>query len=723
MTSTYPSSSRTTPFLRNHAQKKTPDIDVPSITRSVLLDNAEHVVSHEGTSQYSRNGSGAAACGLAALNFARVVFLKEQDGLRDAPLLQAVLSRECAEEITSVCAQWSGNLHLEVDEICRVPAFEKTLKLKTTTYGQPGVHHFKSLITDLVNLDSSAVVIITRPPEILACLKLRLSTRNVFIIFDSHPRPSYPNGAGAIVSTSVEGTARRLTELLPTVDLQDGILQWQAQLLSNCSGHVFVPHSLDTSAAALWQAVLESSLAQLSMQAEISDLRSQNDFQTSEQQRLESELKEVEERCRRQERTIQELRSSASNTPSYLTGIPQRHSSSPTSRSFNPSSSKTSTSAVSRYTATSYSTSSRSSGPRDTRGSPPAPLDDNLSYARRLQGKIESEDRAHPVERTSGRYAATTSSRSDYFDRDYGLSYARRLQSEFDSEDRALSAERTTLSRYTTTSHSTSSRSAGPRDTRGGQLPDDGLSYAKRLQNEFDSEDRALSAERIKLSKDVQQVFQCGICMDDLPEDSVARPDPCRHAFCRECMRGYVSNRLEEHRFPILCPICTAGKGKGKSVTGEVSQSLALNLGLTDDQFSIWTEMEMVTFSVLLHCRKCQRSMFVARDEHEEAKIIACPLPDCSHAWCKQCQQTIDFDGPKHSCDGTSELDHLMKQQGWKYCPSCKTPIQKVSGCNHIHFCYLCGGLIVKSALGQEVKEATSNHFRSKCALFEVPGE
>ncbi|KAH9056530.1 hypothetical protein EDB87DRAFT_1566420 [Lactarius vividus] len=670
MTSTYPSSSRTTPFLRNYAQKKSPDIDVPSITRSVLLENAEHVVSHEGTGQYSRNGSGAAACGLAALNFARVVFLKEQDGLRDAPLLQAVLSRECAEEITSVCAQWSGNLHLEVDEICRVPAFEKTLKLKTTTYGQPGVHHFKSLITDLVNLDSSAVVIITRPPEILACLKLRLSTRNVFIIFDSHPRPSYPNGAGATVSTSVEGTARRLTELLPTVDLQDGILQWQAQLLSNCSGHVFVPHSLDTSTAALWQAVLESSLAQLSMQAEISDLRSQNDFQTSEQQRLESELKEVEERCRRQERTIQELRSPASNTHYHLTGIPQRHSSSPTSRSFNPSSSKTSTSTVSRYTAT----SSRSA------------------------------------------------------DND-GLSYARRLQSEFDSEDRALSAERTTLSRYATTN----SRSAGPRDTRGGHLePDDGLSYAKRLQNEFDSEDRALSAERIKLSKNVQRVFECGICMENMPEDSVARPDPCGHAFCRECMRGYVSNRLEEHRFPILCPICTAGKGKGKGVTGEVSQSLALNLGLTDEQFSIWTEMEMVTFSVLLHCRKCQRSMFVARDEHEEAKIIACPLPDCNHIWCKQCQQTIDTDGPKHSCDGTSELDHLMKQQGWKYCPSCKTPIQKVSGCNHMscmtpacntHFCYLCGGLIVKSALGQEVKEATSNHFRSQCALFEVPGE
>ncbi|KAH9016425.1 hypothetical protein EDB83DRAFT_2439307, partial [Lactarius deliciosus] len=43
---------------------------------------------------------------------------------------------------------------------------------------------------------------------------------------------------------------------------------------------------------------------------------------------------------------------------------------------------------------------------------------------------------------------------------------------------------------------------------------------------------------------------------------------------------------------------------------------------------------------------------------------------------------------------------------------ACKTPIQKVSGCNHMtcltpacntHFCYHCGDLIVKSALRQEI--------------------
>jgi hypothetical protein len=36
----------------------------------------------------------------------------------------------------------------------------------------------------------------------------------------------------------------------------------------------------------------------------------------------------------------------------------------------------------------------------------------------------------------------------------------------------------------------------------------------------------------------------------------------------------------------------------------DVSRSLALDLGLTDQQYSIWTEMEMAAFCVLLYCRK-----------------------------------------------------------------------------------------------------------------------
>jgi hypothetical protein len=64
------------------------------------------------------------------------------------------------------------------------------------------------------------------------------------------------------------------------------------------------------------------------------------------------------------------------------------------------------------------------------------------------------------------------------------------------------------------------------------------------------------------------KVFECCICMDEMPEDSIARIDSCGHTFCRDCLRGHVKARLEERKFPILCPTCTADDGKGKRKAG-----------------------------------------------------------------------------------------------------------------------------------------------------------
>jgi hypothetical protein len=166
--------------------------------------------------------------------------------------------------------------------------------------------------------------------------------------------------------------------------------------------------------------------------------------------------------------------------------------------------------------------------------------------------------------------------------------------------------------------HPQSPRATAPKHT--GSRP-----HAVRVHRAFD-EGRAPSAQRNQLVESAQALFECPICMDEIPANLIARIDSCGHAFCRECLRGHVTARLDERKFPVLCPTCTCpvtkGKGKGKiggtCVAGEmrrhggpssdfpseVSQSLAQSLGLTDKQHNIWMEMEMVPFSVLLHCRR-----------------------------------------------------------------------------------------------------------------------
>jgi len=72
-------------------------MDTKAIVHSVLVDGTEHIVSYGGTGQYGRDRMGASTCGLAALNFVKVVFSIEQGSLQDAALLQAVLACECSE--------------------------------------------------------------------------------------------------------------------------------------------------------------------------------------------------------------------------------------------------------------------------------------------------------------------------------------------------------------------------------------------------------------------------------------------------------------------------------------------------------------------------------------------------------------------------------------------------------------------------------------------------
>jgi hypothetical protein len=74
---------------------------------------------------------------------------------------------------------------------------------------------------------------------------------------------------------------------------------------------------------------------------------------------------------------------------------------------------------------------------------------------------------------------------------------------------------------------------------------------AAMLQRQIDEEDYLLATEHT-------DILSCGVCLDTLPEESIARIDPCGHSFCRECVRGLVASQIETRRFPILCPTCTA---------------------------------------------------------------------------------------------------------------------------------------------------------------------
>ncbi|KAJ7716158.1 hypothetical protein B0H16DRAFT_461711 [Mycena metata] len=105
--------------------------------------------------------------------------------------------------------------------------------------------------------------------------------------------------------------------------------------------------------------------------------------------------------------------------------------------------------------------------------------------------------------------------------------------------------------------HPPSSYNAGPPTSRlpgpGHRPPEDELAAQLRL-----------TAERAALQKDVQPIFECGVCFDKYPEDYVSRVADCSHEFCRDCMKGYVISKLKDKLYPIFCPMCVTDNARAE---------------------------------------------------------------------------------------------------------------------------------------------------------------
>jgi len=219
-------------------------------------------------------------------------------------------------------------------------------------------------------------------------------------------------------------------------------------------------------------------------------------------------------------------------------------------------------------------------------------------------------------------------------------------------------------------------------------------------------------------SSSAQETFECGICFETYPEDSVAKIDRCNHQYCQECMSTYLMSKLEERRSPIVCPVCSATDGR--TDPGVIGEEIARQVGLTQ-AYQRWNELGLANSSVIAQCPKCNVFVVVDRDEYESTGKVSCPRQGCRDYRCKKCSKLVRLN-EKHTCGGsiffrfwkrrvrddTAQLDKLIKKKKWKRCPGCQTPMEKTEGCNHMiciapecrtHFCYRCGGLMLDPGL------------------------
>ncbi|KZS89201.1 hypothetical protein SISNIDRAFT_527498, partial [Sistotremastrum niveocremeum HHB9708] len=247
----------------------------------------------------------------------------------------------------------------------------------------------------------------------------------------------------------------------------------------------------------------------------------------------------------------------------------------------------------------------------------------------------------------------------------------------------------------------------------------------------------------------------CTLCSDTHPSSNIITIPGCLHVLCKSCTKTYLISKLDEGRFPVICPICQVDDLYEQHCTSPLSPSFfELNelmgmvvigrdiaVGLVDKaHIEKWDALEVGQVSVEIKCDKCNRSGLVDRQEYLSAQFIHCPLgrlssntgsSECSNVWCKLCLKPISIiDGvtQDHSCDGSLELEALAKARGWKPCPGCGMMIDRIVGCNHIacqspgcntHFCYVCGKMIAQSFLKSDISAKADEHFKS-CDKFDA---
>ena len=76
------------------------------------------------------------------------------------------------------------------------------------------------------------------------------------------------------------------------------------------------------------------------------------------------------------------------------------------------------------------------------------------------------------------------------------------------------------------------------------------------------------------------ETFDCGICFDEHPIENRICVDVCGHTYCHTCSLGYAKSKIKEHRFPIVCPTCSA-EGNGPHLGSKYPIDL-FNRGIFD---------------------------------------------------------------------------------------------------------------------------------------------
>lgn len=185
-----------------------------------------------------------------------------------------------------------------------------------------------------------------------------------------------------------------------------------------------------------------------------------------------------------------------------------------------------------------------------------------------------------------------------------------------------------------------------------------------------------------------QQSKCCAICQNATNDNFINLVD-CSDIFCKDCLQGYVTIRIEEGQ--VLTMPCPNHECKSQ-IEDRIIKVLVPET-LYDKYLKFKNNEEL---SKNPYLRWCPQPDCTGSDiGNINKQHLTCNI--CKFEFCYYCQEAW-HNGSKCKQESDKEMDIWAKHYGIKICPNCRRKVEKLKGCDHMtctkcryEWCWLCG--------------------------------
>ncbi|KAK7102488.1 uncharacterized protein [Littorina saxatilis] len=221
--------------------------------------------------------------------------------------------------------------------------------------------------------------------------------------------------------------------------------------------------------------------------------------------------------------------------------------------------------------------------------------------------------------------------------------------------------------------------------------PPGSIEKAKQVVEESD---QALKASSTRSADQEDDSIDCAACFCPIDKGDLYRLEVCAHALCKGCIVRQVSIAIKDHIFPVTC--CQDGCDLPLAWRDFYTLSRLGHIKIPALATSALSHFVLANRDKARFCTTPDCPMVYRVTSESSADVFLCP--ECKSRTCTACHQQA-HDGMScsmlRSCKEPGEgIEDWVKKdpKNRRGCPGCKSPIEKISGCNKMH-CTACGAV------------------------------